>query len=396
MPPSNKITPPGKTQTVVPQPDQAPNTAHPVPALVSSPPPTPPKAAKSRRKPWLWAASAVVAAALAALLYLQPWLPDVAQVTTETLVAGPVTRVLAVNGRIAGVQSVDVRPQVSGTLTAIDVDEGGLVTSGQTLAHIDSSAQQAAVRQALAGLDSALVSKAESQATLVRTMALGNNATRVLLETATTADQVATQEVARTTALLEQGQIQLEKYTIRAPIAGTILVSAADPGQNVDPTTLLMTIADMRRLVVETDVDESYATQIRTDQPAALQLSGEATVRQGHVSFVSQRVDAATGGLAVKLAPDAPLVAPIGLTVTANITVDDRPSALTVPRAAIVSGADGDAVFVLADDTAQRRAVKVIDWPAARLIITQGLSEGDVVIIDATGIADGQIVTAAP
>jgi len=107
-------------------------------------------------------------------------------------------------------------------------------------------------------------------------------------------------------------------------------------------------------------------------------------------------VDADTGGLAVKLTPDADLIAPIGLTVTANITVDDRASAITVPRAAVISDAEGNAVLVLADGQAQRRAVQVIDWPAARLIVTGGLAPGDVVIADATGLADGQAVKVAP
>jgi hypothetical protein len=36
-----------------------------------------------------------------------------------------------------------------------------------------------------------------------------------------------------------------------------------------------MTIADLSQLVVETDVDEAYATQIRVDMPAVMQLAGE-------------------------------------------------------------------------------------------------------------------------
>jgi hypothetical protein len=40
--------------------------------------------------------------------------------------------------------------------------------------------------------------------------------------------------------------------------------------------------------------------------------------------------------------------------------------------------------------------VQVIDWPAARLIVTEGLAVGDIVIAAATGIADGQSVSAAP
>lgn len=351
---------------------------------------------KPRRRWWLWVAGSLATAALAALMYLQPWAPSIAEVTVETVAPGPVTRVLAVNGRIAGVRSVDVRPLVSGTLVEVLVTEGDTVTRDQTLMRLDTAAQQAIVQQALAGLDTALVAQEDARATHERTRALGTNAARVVLESAARAEQTAAQEVARMMALLEQARIQLEKFTISAPMAGTVLVLHADPGQSVDPATVLMTLADLGQLVVETDVDESYATQIHTGQPAALQLSGETEVRAGHVSFVSQRVDANTGGLAVKLTPDAALSAPIGLTVTANITVDDRTAAITVPRAAIITDAAGDAVLVVADGHARRRAVQVVDWPAARLIVTEGLAPGDVVIADATGLADGQDVKVAP
>jgi RND family efflux transporter MFP subunit len=294
------------------------------------------------------------------------------------------------------VQSVQVRPQVSGTLDAVLVDDGALVRPGQPLTRLDAAAQQAFLRQAAAGLDAALVAQADARATYDRTSALGLNAARIVLESAERAVQAASQEVVRMTALLDQAQIQLEKFTIRAPIAGTVIDLAADPGQSVDPATVLMTIVDMGHLIVETDVDESYATQVRTGQPAMLQLAGEATIRDGQVSFVAQKVDAATGGLAVELTPDVPVTAPIGLTVTANITVDDQPAAITVPRAALLREAAGTAVLVVKDGTARRRAVTVIDWPAARLIVTEGLVAGEVVIADATGLTDGQAVTVAP
>jgi hypothetical protein len=92
--------------------------------------------------------------------------------------------------------------------------------------------------------------------------------------------------------------------------------------------------------------------------------------------------------LAVKITPDAALTAPVGLTVTANVVVDDT-TALTVPRAAL----QGGAVFVLVGKAARLTPVTVIEWPAARLIVTEGLAEGDAVIVDATGLTDGQIVT---
>jgi RND family efflux transporter MFP subunit len=372
-----------------------PGTAN-VPALVTTPPHPPAVAPQAQRRLWPWIAGAVLAAGLGGILYLQPWVPQAVPVLVETVARGPVARVLAVNGRIAGVRSVEVRPQVSGTLDAVLVDDGDPVQPGQVLVRLDAAAQQALLRQAAAGLDAALVAQEDARATYDRTDALGTNAARVVLESAARAVQAAAQEVARMTALLDQAQIQLEKFTIRAPIAGTVLDLKADPGQNVDPATVLMTVVDMGHLIVETDVDESYATQIRTGQPAALQLAGETIVREGRVSFVSQKVDEATGGLAVELTPVVPVLAPIGLTVTANITVEDQPAAITVPRAAILREAEETAVLVVEDGTARRRAVTVIDWPAARLIVTDGLAAGDVVIADATGLADGQTVTVAP
>lgn len=341
-------------------------------------------------------AGLVLAACLGGLAWFQPWATAVTEVRVEDVVLGPVARVLAVNGRVAGEVSVAVRPLVSGFLSAVSVLEGDAVAAGAVVAIIDPATQVAVVRQAVAGLDAALVAQADAQSTYSRTDALGANAAGVVLENATRAVQSATQEVARMTALLEQAQIQLAKFTITAPIAGTVLELSAEPGQTVDAVTVLMTIADLRRLVVETDVDESYATQIRLDQTATLQLAGETEVRQGHVSFVSQRVDVATGGLSIDLTPDTALVAPIGLTVTANITVDDRAAAITVPRAAIVRDENGSAVFVVRDGLASRQSVAVIEWPAARLIVIDGLEVGEIVIGDATGINDGRAVKVVP
>ncbi|MCU0907796.1 MAG: efflux RND transporter periplasmic adaptor subunit [Rhodobacteraceae bacterium] len=348
------------------------------------------------RRWWPWLGAGVLALGVAALGYLRPWEAPVPVVGAEVMSAGPVSRVLAVNGRVASAFSVEVRPLVSGLLVEVRVVEGDVVPAGTVLARIDPATQGAVVRQAMAGLDAAIVGAEDARSDYARTQALGTNAARVVLESAARNVQSAVQEVARMTALLEQAQIQLARHTVVAPIAGTVLELGAEPGQNADPSTALMTLADLGHLRVETDVDESYATQIRLGQSVALQLAGETVVRPGRVSFVSQRVDAATGGLAVELTPDVPLSAPVGLTVTANITVDDRPAAMTVPRAAILRDADGTAVFVLADGTAQRRPVTVIDWPAARLIVTDGLTAGDTVITDATGLVAGQAVRVAP
>jgi RND family efflux transporter MFP subunit len=328
------------------------------------------------------------------MAFVVTWPSGEVPVAVEIVQSSPATRMLAVNGRIASLHSVDVRSLVEGRLVDVLVDEGAFVATGADLARIDPVAQQAVLRQAIAALDAALIARDQAQAALERARALGANLPRTALEDASSASDTADQEVARQTALVDQAQIRLDYHTIHAPVDGSVIALNVEEGQTVDPTSVLMTLADMGQLIVETDVDEAYATQVTLDMPAVLRLAGEVLTRAGRVSFVSQQVDAATGGLAVQLSFDDAVVAPLGLTVTANIIVDRRRSTLTVPRGAILAETDAPTVLVVVDGIATRRALSVIDWPAARLIVTEGLNAGDVVIADPADIRDGQAVRA--
>jgi len=370
----------GTTDLLAPSPAPVPALRHPAPA-------TAPK-----RRIWLWISAVGLILGLAAFAYSQLWMVGPSVVAVEMAQQAPVTRLLAVNGRIAAVNSVDIRPVVTGTLIAITVTEGDLVEADQILAQVDAAAQNAIVRQAMAGLDAALVTQAQATENYERALSLGPNIARSVLETDAHVVQTAAQEVARQTAALDQAQVVLGNHSIRAPRSGTIVALDAEMGQLTGPTVPLLTLADLSDLVVEADVDEAYATQIALGQPAVLQLAGEARNRDGHVSFVSSLVDAATGGLAVKIAFESPVMAPIGLTVATNIIVEQSDAALTVPRTALQTGADGSSVLVVRDGTAMFQHVSVVDWPAARLIVTGGLTEGDAVIIDPTGVEPGQAV----
>ncbi|WP_240473628.1 efflux RND transporter periplasmic adaptor subunit [Thioclava indica] len=376
--------------------DRAPSLTTPsepaVPALRPDAPAPHPVAMRKRR--WLWAGIGALVIGLGVAGYLQPWANKTTSVVVETATLAPVTRVLAVNGRIAPVHSVDIRPLVGGKIDSLLVEEGDVVKPGQILAQIDAKTQNAVIRQAMAGLDAALVAKEQARVSYERSLALGGNVARSVLENEARALQSAENEVARMTALLDQAQIVLQNHTISAPIAGSVVVLNVDPGQIVDPATLVLSLADLNDPVVETDVDEAYARQIALDQPAVLQLVGETATRAGHVSYVAPRVDVTTGGLAVKVAFDTPVTAPLGLTVATNIIVDQRDAALTVPRSAIVTGTTGSSVFVVTDGTAHLRPIETVEWPAARLIVTKGLAAGDEVIVDAQGLKDGQAVTA--
>ena len=363
-------------------------------ALVGVPNPVTARPAASpwrRRLVWIGLAFAVAVGGWFAFAEL--WSPGGEGVAVEAVVAGPVSRVLAVNGRMAALQSVAVRSTVAGTLVEVPADEGDRVVQGAVLARLDDTPQQAVLREVVAALDQGMVAQQQAADAVSRAEALGANVSRVTLDDARRSLERADREVGRLRALVDQARFHLTKFTIVAPIAGTVLTRSVDPGQVVDLSTVLFTLADLNELVVETDVDESYATQIRPGMPAVLQLTGETGTIDGVVSFVAPVVDAETGGLAVKIAFAEPQQAPVGLTVTANIVVDRREAAISVPRAALVSSASRPGVFVLTEGAARLVPITVIDWPAERLIVTDGLKPGDVIIVDASGITDGQSVT---
>ena len=340
-----------------------------------------------------WGLGAVVILGLASAFWLQPFAPKTPVVLVEVIATAPAQRVLAVNGQVTALSSIFVRAAVSGTVVGKMAEEGQSVAAGDILAQLDATQQQAVVRQAQSALAQGLLVQAQAGSDYAHLRDLGPVAARVKVEDAQRALARAAQSVESLRAALDQAQIQSDRYTIRAPLSGVIMQRNADPGQFIEPALSIFTLSDLSSLRIETNLDEAYATQIATGQKAILQLVGTTGTQEGTVSFVSPRVDPATGGLQVKITPDAGLKAPVGLTVTANIIIEDRPLALTIPRSAMVAG---PAVFVLVAGHAVKTAVEVIDWPAARLIVTKGLSAGDAVIVTAAGLTDGQAVKVGP
>ncbi|TQE98213.1 MAG: biotin/lipoyl-binding protein, partial [Spiribacter salinus] len=138
---------------------------------------------KPRRRWRIWLLLGALGLVLAALVLAQNWMNRPPVVPVETVTPAPVTRVLAVNGRIAADNSVEVTPTVTGTLTALPVAEGDAVKAGDTLAQIDADAQRTLLRQAQARLDAARDAQAEARAEFDRAAALDTTVARSVRDT---------------------------------------------------------------------------------------------------------------------------------------------------------------------------------------------------------------------
>lgn len=338
---------------------------------------------------WFWPLSAATVLIILLGVWFWQGRSAAAMVQTETASTSDVTRLLAVNGKIAPLRAVQIRASVSGRVVDMVAQEGDAVLRGAVLAKLDAGAQIANVVQAQTALAQARAKAVQAADAHARDIALRANITANALESGRVAMVSAAQDVLRLQAALTTASLVLRHYTIIAPITGRVMSATVDFGQLIDPSTPLFNLADTTDLVVEAVVDETYASQLATGQAASLQVIGAREVLAGRVSFVAPRVDVATGGIAIKIAFDQPPAAAIGQTVTANVVIETQP-ALTVPRSAL----QGEAVFLVVDGVARLTPITTIDWPAERLIAAQGLAEGDVIITTAAGLVDGAAVKA--
>jgi RND family efflux transporter MFP subunit len=352
-------------------------------------------ARRGRRRAIAWlVALAVIGLGGAWVVLNRPWEPKPTIVSVETVILGPASRILAINGRVVPAQQVEISSTIGGRVATVAVEEGDEVSQGGPLLAIDDTQQSAAVAQTRAQVDDARAKLTQAQKDYDRAQALGDSISEKALDDVRFALESARNDLDRIAAQLEQSESLLSEYTVRAPFDGTVLTRGADPGQVVNSATSLFLFAELSTLHGEASVDELYASEVHRGSRIVARPAGHSRTIDGEVIYVSPRVDASTGGRSVRVSiPGAnELGLPVGLTVMLNILVEERLDAITIPRTALLDRGL-PAVYVIEDAKAVRRPVQFIDWPSDRLIVTSGLSAGDVLIAQSGQVqGDGALV----
>jgi len=211
---------------------------------------------------------------------------------------------------------------------------------------------------------------------------------------------------ARNLAVWEQ---QAEDTLIRAPFAGIVTSKNAQPGEMISPMssggftrTGICTIVDMRSLEIEVDVNESYINRVTANQPVSAVLDAYPDWQiPAHVIAVVPTADRQKATVLVRIGfqqLDPRLLPDMGVKVTFLREADAAPAqaaqAVTlVPRAAITTDGATSVVFVVRQNTVERRAIKTAGTDGDRVEVVAGLKGGEqVVIAPPGGLAEGTLI----
>lgn len=303
-------------------------------------------------------------------------------------------------GRIAAVETVDLRPRVSGYIERVNYAEGQEVAKGDVLFVIDQRSYRAELARAEADL-----ARARSQAELGRSEAAraGKLAAARAISTeefdqrkAAAAQAAANVRAAQ--AALDIARLNMEYTQVRAPIAGRASRAQVTAGNLAQADqTLLTTIVSQDEVYVYFESDEQsflrYNALARSgERPDSSQArvpvrvglaSDEDFPYEGVVDFVDNRVDPQTGTIRSRAVLDnrRRIFTP-GLFARVRVLGAGARSALLIDPKAVLTDQDRKYVYVLGEgNTAQRRDIVLGRQAEGLQVVASGLKKDDQVIV---------------
>jgi RND family efflux transporter MFP subunit len=352
------------------------------------------KSMKQRQAAMAGAASAASAAALGAGgVAIELGAGDVARAERTEM-----TTTLSVTGGLKAVQSAVIKARVAAEVKSLTVREGDRVQAGQLIGHLDATEFQLKLRQAEDQANAAQAQLDIAQKTLDNNKALVDQGfiSRTALDTSVSSRAGAQASLQAARAAADLARKAVADSEIRAPIAGLVAVRAVQPGERVALDTRLVEIVDLSRIELEAAVAPEDVLQLRVGQTAQVQIDGLAGSVAARVSRIAPSTQSGTRSVMayLELAGTNEQKAGLrqGLFGRASIALQ-RKSALVVPTSALRY--DQALPYVLALEngravthnvtTGGRGDVLIDGRPEAAVEITQGLSEGAVVLRGTVG-----------
>jgi HlyD family secretion protein len=203
--------------------------------------------------------------------------------------------------------------------------------------------------------------------------------------------QVARAQLAEAEQALRVAQQQAKEAVVMAPFAGVITAVNTEQGQTVGSRGVVDLVSDS--LEIRVDLDENSLADLELGQRAVLSSSAGGNSFDGRLTDIGAAVDQARGIVTVRITPDAPpaWLRP-GQTVNVNLITNEKADRLIVPSTAVRRQGARTTVMIVDDGHAVERTVSTRPAVEQGIPVATGVTEGDEVVVDPTGVTAGQPV----
>jgi RND family efflux transporter MFP subunit len=305
------------------------------------------------------------------------------------------------DGQFTALDSVDVRPRVSGYLMSVGFKDGDYVRKGQVLFVIDPRPYRAALDQAK-GQEihaQAALATARSQLARGRTLIAAHAISEQAYEALVGAERQAAADLASAQATVRTNALNLEFTRVTAPMVGRVSDRRVAPGNlvtadttiltnivNLDPIRFDFTVpeANYLRYQVET-ANGSHPSQRRAASPVEVRLQDETTWRwRGRMDFIDNAIDTGSGTIRARARIDNPdhFLTP-GMFGHLRLAGSGAYRAALVPDSALITDLSRQVLYVLGPGGKVAQKV-VTPGPVYRglRVIRSGVAPTDLVVID--------------
>ncbi|MEZ5727059.1 MAG: MdtA/MuxA family multidrug efflux RND transporter periplasmic adaptor subunit [Burkholderiaceae bacterium] len=311
-------------------------------------------------------------------------------------------------GTVSARSTVAVKPRVDGLLVRLAFIEGQPIRKGALLAELDARPFEVALAQVRGQLarDQAQLANARTDLARYRGLLSKDSIARQQVDTQASLVRQLEGTVAVGRAAVRSAELQLDYTKITAPISGRVGLKQVDVGNIVragDPNPIVVITEEQPINVVFSVPSEriaEVAAALRASQAPTVVVFDRGGVREiarGVLASLDNRIDPATGTVRLKAEfPNRDQSLFPNQFVSVRLWVRRIAGALTIPAAAMLQGGNGPYVFVAADDgTARVRGVRPGRTIGDRVVIEEGLSESERVVVDGVDrIRDGRRIEA--
>ena len=264
------------------------------------------------------------------------------------------------SGALVAPDTAMVRAKATGTLLALDVQEGQRVKAGQLLGRIDVSDLASHVAERSANLAAVRTTLVQAQRTHDSNVGLADQKfiSPLALDNSKSQLDSAKAQVDAAQAALDSARIALRDASLVAPISGIVSRRWVVAGEKVSAEQQVVTIVDLRRLELAGTVGTQDVPRLSAGMPVTLRVEGVDKPIEGRLARIAPAAEAGTRaiGVAVQLQnPRETLRA--GQYAVAQVQIGDATPRLTVPIGALSSASGQEYVWTVEGGKLLRRTV---------------------------------------